>query len=90
MSTPTALSPSAKGPADLPPLFRRIDWLTFLFTFAAVWIGYALAKRIRSNNGGDAVSGDLAKAVERDNSESIQKLENALDILRRARSRSNP
>ena len=43
--------PAAKGPppaklAPVPaapaPLFRRIDWLTFLITFAAVWIGYYL------------------------------------------------
>src|SRR5205809_3411682 len=38
-------SPPAKPvpvPAAPAPLFRRIDWLTFLITFAAVWIGYYL------------------------------------------------
>src|ERR1700753_1092003 len=44
-------SPSAAVPRILPvsirvagpvPLFRRIDWLPFLVTFAAVWIGYYL------------------------------------------------
>src|SRR5258707_85507 len=29
-------------PATSAPLFRRIDWLTLLITFAAVWIGYYL------------------------------------------------
>src|SRR5947209_1089194 len=27
---------------DTPRLFRRTDWLTFLLTFAVVWIGYYL------------------------------------------------
>src|SRR5712691_7452605 len=50
---PPSTAPAAKGPppakptptpvpAPSAPLFRRIDWLTFLITFAAVWIGYYL------------------------------------------------
>src|SRR5437773_3207864 len=30
------------APINPAPLFRRIDWLTFLITFAVVWIGYFL------------------------------------------------
>src|SRR5690349_4547218 len=51
-SSPSSSGPSAapptKGPPPaqlaprVPPLFRRIDWLTFFITFAAVWLGYYL------------------------------------------------
>jgi tetratricopeptide (TPR) repeat protein len=43
-STPAA-TPGKIAPVPLPPpapLFRRIDWITFIVTFAAVWIGYYL------------------------------------------------
>ena len=65
MSTPTALSPSAKGPADLPPLFRRIDWLTFLFTFAAVWIGYylTLAPELTLEDSGELATGSYYAGI---------------------------
>src|SRR5262245_15515440 len=34
--------PAPVAPVAPAPLFRRLDWLTFLITFAAVWIGYYL------------------------------------------------
>src|SRR3954471_15821891 len=44
-NTPSAKSTAAPTGAFQAPtqrLFRRTDWLTFLITFAAVWIGYYL------------------------------------------------
>ena len=41
--TKPAAVPAKPAPAplpDTPRLFRRTDWLTFLVTFAVVWIGY--------------------------------------------------
>src|SRR5436190_16567058 len=40
-SPPIPVKPAAP-PAKVPPLFRRIDWLTFLLAFGVVWIGYYL------------------------------------------------
>ena len=38
-----AKTPAAKpAPAKVPPLFRRIDWLVLIITFAAVWTVYLL------------------------------------------------
>ena len=34
--------PPAATPLRVPPLFRRIDWITFLVTTALVWVGYYL------------------------------------------------
>ncbi len=53
---PKPKSPSAKGPppkpevavkaapapVHVPPLFRRLDWLTLLITFGIVWTTYYL------------------------------------------------
>src|SRR5262249_26907289 len=52
-TTPMALAKASKGaipfteettlPIARPlPMFRRVDWLTLVITFAAVWIGYYL------------------------------------------------
>src|SRR6266849_7353795 len=40
----TAVPPSSTVPANSQPapLFRRVDWITFLITFGVVWIGYYL------------------------------------------------
>ena len=41
---PGKVAPSASAPApvptQVPPLFRRIDWLAFIVAFAAIWIAY--------------------------------------------------
>lgn len=37
---PTTPVVTETPPAVTPPLFRRIDWLTFLITTLCVWIGY--------------------------------------------------
>ena len=45
-STPGTASPKAPAPVTapvrVPPLFRRIDWVTFLVTTVLVWVGYYL------------------------------------------------
>jgi len=41
----SAIPGGSKGAATVgvpAPLFRRIDWFTFLITFAAMWVGYFL------------------------------------------------
>jgi tetratricopeptide (TPR) repeat protein len=41
--TPPAKTPVAKpAPIKVPPLFRKIDWLVLVITFAAVWTVYLL------------------------------------------------
>jgi len=40
-SAPATIKPLSPVPHPAP-LFRKIDWLTLLITFAAVWIGYYL------------------------------------------------
>src|SRR5688572_3672328 len=48
--TPGVIQPAAAAPPTkpvtplvrIPPLFRRIDWLTFGVTTLLVWIGYYL------------------------------------------------
>jgi tetratricopeptide (TPR) repeat protein len=40
---PATKAPVAKpAPVKVPPLFRKIDWLVLIITFAAVWIAYLL------------------------------------------------
>jgi len=40
---PPAKPPApAPGPVHVPPLFRRIDWITFAVTTFVVWLGYYL------------------------------------------------
>ena len=41
--TPTAKTPVAKpAPVKVPPLFRKIDWLVLVVTFAVMWTVYLL------------------------------------------------
>ena len=42
-ATPPAKPPApAPAPAHVPPLFRKIDWLTFAVTTFVVWVAYYL------------------------------------------------
>ncbi len=56
---------SAKAPANPPPLFRRIDWLTFLVTFAAVGIGYylTLAPELTLEDSGELATGSYYAGI---------------------------
>jgi tetratricopeptide (TPR) repeat protein len=49
----------------VPPLFRRIDWLTFLLTFAAVWIGYylTLAPEVTLEDSGELATGSYYAGI---------------------------
>ncbi len=48
-----------------PPLFRRIDWLTFLLTFGAVWIGYylTLAPELTLEDSGELAVGSYYAGI---------------------------
>lgn len=56
----------------------------------AVWIGDTIRRRIRGGGGGNNPGSGSASEVKRTNQEAIANLDRALDILRRARDRSNP
>ncbi len=66
---PTQSSPTSTGSttaeARLPSLFRRIDWLTFLITFAAVWLGYVLtlAPELTLEDSGELATGSFYAGI---------------------------
>jgi tetratricopeptide (TPR) repeat protein len=39
---PSAARPLKAAPVQVPPLFRKIDWIAMVFTFAVVWTVYFL------------------------------------------------
>jgi thioredoxin-like negative regulator of GroEL len=47
------------------PLFRRIDWQTFLITFAVVWIGYylTLAPEVTLEDSGELATGSFYAGI---------------------------
>jgi tetratricopeptide (TPR) repeat protein len=47
------------------PLFRKIDWLTLLITFAAVWIGYylTLAPELTLEDSGELATGSFYAGI---------------------------
>ena len=49
----------ASAPAPVPPLFRKIDWLTFAITFGIVWTVYllTLAPELTLEDSGELVTG---------------------------------
>jgi thioredoxin-like negative regulator of GroEL len=51
--------------ANPPPLFRKIDWLTLLITFAAVWIGYylTLAPELTLEDSGELATGSFYAGI---------------------------
>src|SRR5256714_14975109 len=51
--------------AATPPLFRRTDWLTFLITFGAVWIGYylTLAPELTLEDSGELATGSMYAGI---------------------------
>jgi tetratricopeptide (TPR) repeat protein len=71
--TAATQSPAAKSlPAqaapvrrDPPPLFRKIDWLTLLLTFGAVWIGYylTLAPELTLEDSGELATGSYYAGI---------------------------
>ncbi len=67
MSDATAKPRGAYSPAspNPPPLFRRLDWLTFLITFAGVWIGYylTLAPELTLEDSGELAAGSFYAGI---------------------------
>jgi len=52
-------------PGKLPPLFRKIDWLTLLFTFGAVWLVYflTLAPELTLEDSGELCTGSFYAGI---------------------------
>ena len=67
MSEATARSlgtPSSSSQSP-PPLFRRLDWFTFLVAFAGVWIGYylTLAPELTLEDSGELAAGSFYAGI---------------------------
>src|SRR5437016_4702431 len=66
---PAPTTPPAKTPPPRPlrpaPLFRRIDWLTFLITFCCVWLGYylTLAPELTLEDSGELATGSFYAGI---------------------------
>ncbi len=68
---PGATPPARTAPPPPPepgrpaPLFRKIDWLTFLITFAAVWFGYyyTLAPELTLEDSGELAVGSMYAGI---------------------------
>jgi len=61
---PATIKPVASSPHPAP-LFRKTDWLTFLITFAAVWIGYylTLAPELTLEDSGELATGSFYAGI---------------------------
>jgi len=57
--------PATVAPAQVPPLFRRIDWLTLLVTFGAMWLAYflTLAPELTLQDSGELAVGSFYAGV---------------------------
>src|SRR5262245_58449630 len=69
-ATPIASKAPPAKPAPVAPvaparLFRKIDWLTLLITFAAVWIGYylTLAPELTLEDSGELATGSFYAGI---------------------------
>src|SRR6478752_3001835 len=71
-STPPTIAPKGPVPAKPTPgitpppaLFRKIDWLTFLITFAAVLLGYylTLAPEVTLEDSGELATGSFYAGI---------------------------
>src|SRR5689334_16644710 len=53
------------APGKVPPLFRKIDWLTFALTFLAVFIGYylTLAPEMTLEDSGELAVGSFYAGI---------------------------
>jgi tetratricopeptide (TPR) repeat protein len=56
---PAAPAPGPAAPGKVPPLFRKIDWLTMLIAFGVVWIVYflTLAPEVTLEDSGELCTG---------------------------------
>src|SRR5215204_6358560 len=66
-ATPPARTapPPPPEPGRPAPLFRKIDWLTFLITFAAAWFGYyyTLAPELTLEDSGELAVGSMYAGI---------------------------
>jgi tetratricopeptide (TPR) repeat protein len=55
----TPAAPAAAAPVKVPPLFRKIDWVTMLIAFGVVWIVYflTLAPEVTLEDSGELCTG---------------------------------
>src|SRR5512135_1922709 len=53
------------APAPVPPMFRKIDWLTLLVTFGTMWIAYflTLAPELTLQDSGELAVGSFYAGV---------------------------
>ena len=67
ITTPKVATPQAPGglPPRVPPLFRRIDWLTFGIAFAVVWTVYflTLAPELTLEDSGELCTGSFYAGI---------------------------
>src|SRR6266446_5595052 len=64
-TVPAAKTPPPPSTPRTEPLFRRIDWLTLLITFGAVWIGYylTLAPELTLEDSGELATGSFYAGI---------------------------
>src|SRR5882762_1362082 len=60
-----AMSSTVRLPEPVPALFRRIDWLTMLLTFVAMWVVYylTLAPEVTLEDSGELVTGSYYAGI---------------------------
>ena len=65
VKTTAAPKSVATAPLPLPPLFRRIDWVTGLFAFAVVWTIYylTLAPEVTLEDSGELCTGSFYAGI---------------------------
>jgi tetratricopeptide (TPR) repeat protein len=58
-------TPKAATPVKVPPMFRRMDWLALLITFAAVWAAYlfTLAPNLTLEDSGELCTGSFYAGI---------------------------
>jgi tetratricopeptide (TPR) repeat protein len=58
-------APATPGPVKVPPLFRRIDWLTMLIAFGVVWVVYflTLAPEVTLEDSGELCTGSFYAGI---------------------------
>jgi tetratricopeptide (TPR) repeat protein len=62
---PVSVAPAPPTPVKVPPLFRKVDWLTFAFTTLVIFIGYylTLAPEVTLEDSGELATGSYYAGV---------------------------
>jgi tetratricopeptide (TPR) repeat protein len=65
VKSPVAKTPEPAAPMKVAPLFRRIDWLTLVITFGAVWAVYlcTLAPELTLEDSGELCTGSFYAGI---------------------------